>query len=147
MVPITLVEPGEGDPQGRNSIAVDPATGDAHVTFYRSQGADLFYATCDRSDCLSEVIESAFDDGRYSAIVVGASGPHVVYYAATTQNLRYATKASGSWRTYLVDPAAMVGEYASLARGPDGRLHAAYYDAVAKDALYATLAPECAPGE
>lgn len=140
-------DPQPGSPIGRYSIAYDSEAEEAHVTYYLAADDDLRHAVCAAGSCSSEVIDATGDVGRYSSIVVGAGGLHVAYYDETNGHLRYATTVSGSWQTFVIDDSDGVGEYASLARGADGRLHAAYYDGGADDALYATLAPECVPGE
>ena len=134
-------------PPPRYSIAYDSSADRAHITYYDPAMMDLRHLTCDTSSCVDEAIATAGDVGRHSSVVVGAGGLHVAYDDATNQDLVFATNARGSWEHSIVDAGGSVGAWASLARGPDGRLHAAYYDADAQDAKYATLAPECVPGE
>ena len=67
-------------------------------------------------------------EGRY---------PHIAYYDASNGNLKYIYQNEQGWSTPVVlDAVGDVGQYASMAFGPDGALHVAYYDAENKDLKY-----------
>ena len=56
--------------------------------------------------------------------------PHIIYYDASYGNVKYIYRDEQGWSTPIVlDAVEDVGQYASIAFGPDGTLHAAYYDA------------------
>ncbi len=54
---------------------------------------------------------------------------HISYYDSATGTLKYATNASGTFRTFTADPTVNRGEYSSIAVGPGGTVHISYFDA------------------
>ena len=91
-----------------------------------------------------EMIDDAIPDRERLAIAVDGAGiVHVGY--ADDEGVRYATRAAdGAWTSELVydGPGAEAADYVSLALGPDGRPHLAFY---AGGLRYATRAAPGAP--
>jgi hypothetical protein len=123
-----------------------------HVVYYDADAKDLKYITGDDTHGWSApvVLDDIGDVGQYPSITVYYEGrkekmngayegryPHVVYYDATHGDLKYIYRDEKGWSTPVVlDAVKDVGQYASIAFGPDGTLHAAYYDATNKDLKY-----------
>jgi hypothetical protein len=85
------------------------------------------------------------DEGHYFGIAVDASdNAHVSYSDEFAKALGYATNASGSWETKLLDgteDGEWVGRYSSIAIDEDGYIHISYYDVTNKALKYATTKP------
>jgi hypothetical protein len=87
------------------------------------------------------------DVGQFSSIALDSSdNPHISYYKRISSDqgdLKYATKASGSWVTEWVDGLTTedkLGRYTSIALDSSGYAHISYYDATNGDLKYATNA-------
>ena len=94
------------------------------------------------------------DVGQYSSLAlqpnpaaVQGYTPHIAYYDATKQDLKYAYKApSGKWYNITVDnwrddyrDTTDVGLYTSIEVDKYGKPHISYYDATHHDLKYATI--------
>ena len=66
---------------------------------------------------------------------------HISCYDRTSDDLKYATNASGSWVTTMVDSGGDVGDYSSLAVNSSGYAYISYYDKTNGNLKYATNAP------
>jgi hypothetical protein len=133
------------------AMAIGPE-GRRHVVYYDADAKDLKYVTNDDTHGWSApmVLDDIGDVGHYASITVYYEGrkekmngahegrdPHIVYYDATHGNLKYIYRNEQGWSTPVVlDAVEDVGQFASIAFGPDGTLHAAYYDATNKDLKY-----------
>jgi len=121
------------------SLALDGA-GDAHVAYYDEAAGSLKYARELGGVWLPpETVDQGNDTGRYASLAVDATTgqPHIAYYDATAGALMYATNSTG-WVRVLVDDAADVGLYASIALNATGPA-IAYHDATDLDLKYAWL--------
>ena len=74
--------------------------------------------------------------------VDGAGKVHISYYDVSNGDLKYATDASGAWKTYTVDAAGDVGWNTSLALDGAGKVHITYLDYYNADLKYVTLCPK-----
>jgi hypothetical protein len=63
--------------------------------------------------------------------------PHIAWYDANNQDLKYAAFDGDDWHFTAVDIVGDVGRYASLAVDNLGRVYIAYYDATNQDLKYA----------
>ena len=63
--------------------------------------------------------------------------PHISYYDASNDDLKYATLYASGWYTQTVDSEGYVGLYTSLALDADGFPHISYYDSSNNDLKYA----------
>ena len=140
-----------GDVGQHAAMAIDP-DGRRHVVYYDADKKDLKYLTTDDLHEWSApmVLDSVGDVGTYASMTVYYEGrkekmngayegryPHIVYYDASNRNLKYIYRDEQGWSTPVVlDAGGDVGQYASIAFGPDGALHVAYYDATNQDLKY-----------
>ncbi len=140
-----------GDVGQHAAMAIDPV-GRQHVVYYDADAKDLKYVTSDDTHGWSApvVIDTVGDVGTYASMTVYYEGrkekmngayegryPHIAYYDASNGNLKYIYRDEQGWSTPVVlDAVGDVGQYASMAFGPDGALHMAYYDATNKDLKY-----------
>ncbi len=140
-----------GDVGQHAAMAIDP-DGRRHVVYYDADAKDLKYVTSDATHGWSSpvVLDAVGDVGTYASISVYYEGrhekmngayegryPHIAYYDAINGNLKYIYQDEQGWSTPVVlDAVGDVGQYASMAFGPDGALHVAYYDATNKDLKY-----------
>ncbi len=140
-----------GDVGQHAAMAIDP-DGRRHVVYYDADAKDLKYVTTDDTHGWSApvVLDAAGDVGTYASLTVYYEGrkekmngayegryPHIAYYDASNGNLKYIYRDEQGWSTPVVlDAVGDVGQYASMAFGPDGALHVAYYDATNKDLKY-----------
>jgi hypothetical protein len=140
-----------GDVGQHAAMAIDPV-GRRHVVYYDADAKDLKYVTSDDTHGWSApvVIDTVGDVGTYASMTVYYEGrkekmngayegryPHIAYYDASNGNLKYIYRDEQRWSTPVVlDAVGDVGQYASMAFGPDGALHMAYYDATNKDLKY-----------
>jgi len=140
-----------GDVGQHAAMAIGP-DGRRHVTYYDADTKDLKYVTSDDTHGWSApvVVDAVGDVGKYASMIVYYEGqkekmngayegrhPHIAYYDASQGNLKYIYRDEQGWSTPVVlDAGGDVGQYASMAFGPDGALHVAYYDATKKDLKY-----------
>ena len=126
------------------SLAIDPS-GNLHVAYYDAENKDLKYLSKPKNGSWSSpvTLDSTGDVGRYASMTIYFETPpdkignayqgiypHIAYYDADNGNLKYIYKDKTGWSTPVVlDSTGDVGQYASLAFGPNGNLHLAYYDA------------------
>jgi hypothetical protein len=146
-----MILDANGDVGQHAAMAIGPE-GRRHVVYYDADAKDLKYVTGDDTHGWSvpEVLDAIGDVGKYPSITVYYEGrkekmngayegryPHVVYYDESHGNLKYIHRDEQGWSSPVVlDAVEDVGQYASIAFGPDGTLHAAYYDATNKDLKY-----------
>ena len=140
-----------GDVGQHAAMAIDP-DGMRHVVYYDADAKDLKYVTSDDTHGWTApvVLDAVGDVGTYASMTVYYEGrkekmngayeeryPHIAYYDASDGNLKYIYRDEQGWSTPVVlDAVGDVGQYASMAFGPDGALHVAYYDATNKDLKY-----------
>jgi len=66
-----------------------------------------------------------------------ADRPHISYYDAANDDLKYAHWDGATWVIETVDSSGWVGKYTSLALNTAGRPHISYYDMASADLKYA----------
>jgi hypothetical protein len=142
---------GGGDTGGYSSIAID-GLGTIHISYYDFNNMRLRYATNASGSWSSEPADSAGDVGLYSSISIDSSEMvHISYYEwkeITVNNeeiqipgeIKYATNASGSWVSEIIDSEGDVGGYTSVATDSSGYVYISYYDWENYDLKYATNA-------
>ena len=124
-----------------NSIAIG-SDGRPVISYYDATAQALRVARCSAADCsgaitLTTVDDQANDVGRHTAIAIGGDGfPIISYRDHTARALKVAkcinVACTGATTiTTLDDSANQVGEYTSIAVGPDGLAVISYYDRTA----------------
>lgn len=112
------------------SIATD-ALGGVHAAWDDPGDDDVRYAYREPTGGTwsYESIVDPGDTGHDTAIAVEPSGiVHVLHYDLPAVNVRHSLRATdGNWTTTTVDATRGSGQGNVLARGADGRLHAAYF--------------------
>ncbi len=68
----------------------------------------------------------------------GIGRPHVAYYDAANQDLKYAYRDGTTWYDYVIDSAGDVGQYTSIAMGYGNVPSISYYDVTNGDLKFAT---------
>ena len=92
------------------------------------------------AEFITEIVDAPGDVGRDAALALADDDtPHISYYDATNQNLKYAVKVSGTWQTTTVDSTGDVGRYSDIAVDSNGIPHISYYDATNQDLKYAVI--------
>lgn len=125
------------------SLVLDPG-GTLHIGYYDSSASALKYATSASGSWVTAVIDSGATGFGGTSIALDAGGAvHMSYndYDPTTGGsaLKYATNASGTWVTALVDSAG--GWANSIALDAAGGVHISYMTSSPSPALrYATNA-------
>lgn len=120
-------------------LAAPPA-----MAYYDAQNKRLMYIVRDTKGNWSEpeAVDAIADVGQFASLRIDRDRRHhVVYYDATNGDLKYTYKRdpekAGGWAIPMIlDAKGDVGRHATMAIGPDGRLHVAYYDADNKDLKY-----------
>ena len=93
------------------------AFGGDHLLYGFSDGGPWTFSVADRSPGV----------GAYAALAVdGEDRPHISYYDAVNQHLKYATLESTGWRVEFVDPQVTQDGNTSIAVDSTGRPHIAY---------------------
>jgi hypothetical protein len=136
----TLVPGASG---GDCDIAVDNAD-NVHISFLEYETLDLMYLgnasgdwTLERIDIHSGAILS---QRHHTSIDVDAAGnPHIAYIHDSADNdLKYATKLSGSWTSVRVNNDGDVGFYCDIATDSRGFAHVVYRNMTTDDLMYAS---------
>ncbi len=71
-----------------------------------------------------EVVDEVGNVGHWTSLALGPSGwPHISYWDATNDDLKYAYRDASGWHTETVDAAGDVGWHTSLALDRSGRPH------------------------
>lgn len=121
-------------PPPRGSVAVD-GSGRVHFVYY--EGQQIMYAQRDQSGWQKTAIDNApgptLSNVPSVSIALDAAGRcHVSYWFSTSSYesfLKYATNASGTWSSEIVDPRGSTGsgyQHSSIALDATGRPHVAY---------------------
>ncbi len=118
-----------------------------HAT-YRDGAADAYYVTNASGSWVFTNVDSgdgvATTDGQYSDIAVDGNGAvHISYQGGkngSSQDLEYATNASGSWATTTLDNANNMGTHTSVVTDSANKVHITYYNATSAHLKYATNA-------
>ncbi len=118
------------------SLAI-ATTGNPIIASYDATNLDLVITRCANPECTGVSVSSALDTvsstGAFSSIAIGADGNPVITYLYNTDNdLRLAAcgnpTCAGPASITTVESFGVVGYYASLAIGADGRPIIAHYD-------------------
>lgn len=116
-----------------NALALD-AGGAVHISYYNAIHGDLKYAQQDGAPEITawrvQVVDSAGDVGRYSALALDNAGqPHISYGSKAGDGRYYLTYAhwnGDAWLTQTVDSTGDIGASTSLALDAAGYPHISY---------------------
>ena len=146
----SVVEGGSGDDFGMySSIALDPSSDGMGIAYHDASNGKLKYAYFpDRNSSaksvvtIDEGITSVSWTGLYTSLQYASDGSAYIAYQFNNPSgvdalkLAFPIPAGGNcgigaaekrWRCETIMPGEGVGQHASLAIGPDGQLHIAYY--------------------
>ncbi|MBI4650759.1 tandem-95 repeat protein [Candidatus Desantisbacteria bacterium] len=120
----------------QRSIAIDKITNNPHIVY---GGYNLYHAYYNGSSWQYEIIDNDSGVGKYASIVMDSNNKIHISYSGNNC-LKYATNASGTWTTTIVDSIKYeyVGEYTSIAVDSNDKIHISYYDDSNNDLKYAT---------
>jgi hypothetical protein len=118
---------------GKFEIVLDSADF-AHIVYPKENG--LGYAVETPTGWITDTITGG--EIVDTALALDKDGnPHIAWYDANNQDLKYAHHDGSRWHFAGVDVVGDVGRYASLAVDNLGRVYIAYYDATNQDLKYA----------
>ncbi len=119
----------------QRALAVD-SVGILHAAF---GGDNLYHAWDNGSGWQYEIVDSTGGVGGYAALSLdNADHPHIAYYDAANQCLKYARFDGASWHTETADCGyGGVGWHISLALDGNNRPHIAYHDYYVDSLRYA----------
>ena len=140
------IDQGGSTDAGLSSSLAISSNGTPHASYYWTDGSvsALLLKYFDGSDWAwyTETIDDVWGEeglGRYNSLALDSSNhPHISYYDAPNQNLKYAYEyAPGQWSGDTIHSAPGKGEYTSLALDSEGYPHISYYDSGNTDLRYA----------
>jgi len=106
-----------------SAIAVDTAGG-IHITSYQGYPEiSLIYTSNPGGVWVSEAVDTN-TAGEFNDLALDAAGNAHISYCAYFGGLRYATNASGTWQTQVLDPDRC--SYTSVAVDSSGHVHISY---------------------
>jgi hypothetical protein len=87
------------------------------------------FASAPADDWTVQTVDANGSVGTYSSLELDSDGfPHIAYYDAGQQDLKYARWNGSSWETETVDSGGQVGDYCSLALDSSDNPHITYLD-------------------
>ncbi|MDX9870815.1 MAG: FecR domain-containing protein [Clostridia bacterium] len=110
------------------SLALD-SEGQPHLAYYDESNGGLKYATNPTLQYIEEewnigdwqidIVDTVGDVGQYASLALDNGGkPHISYYDATNEDLKYAANTDGAWQLTLVDSKGDAGRYSAIAIEP-----------------------------
>jgi len=105
-----------------SSIALNPLTGNAVISYYDESNKDLKLYVCNDSNCTSgiiKVLDTTGDVGLFTSITTNSQGhPRIAYYDLSNQDLKVHACFTASCTTgnnFTIDSSGDVGSYTSIA--------------------------------
>jgi hypothetical protein len=124
------------------SMVID-SNGNSHISFIDVSAQQLKYANNAAEGgvwnitSLAQVgVHTASTHGRTSIGLGLLEEPHITYYNASATSLGYVFHNGTEWEFKITDDNGDVGQYSSMAVGPDGGVHVAYHDYTNDDLKY-----------
>ena len=124
------------------SMVID-SNGNSHISFVDVTTQQLKYANNAAEGgvwnitSLTQVgVHTASTHGRTSIGLGLLEEPHITYYNASATSLGYIFHNGTEWESIITDDNGDVGQYSSMAVGPDGGVHVAYHDYTNDDLKY-----------
>jgi len=130
-----------GDTGYSSSIVIDK-NGHSHIAYTNGKSfANLMYATDASGSWVITTVDNGgsviASTGFDPSIALDSRGfPHIAYYDASAQDLRYASWNGTGWDTETVESLNDIGKHPSLAIDSRDQPHISYYDASYKELRY-----------
>ena len=130
--------------RGKHCCIVCDSQGQPHISYYDHALGALRLATRSSGSWSLQTVDEEDNVGGYSSIAVDSSDAlHISYYDYTlgtysSQNLCYATNASGTWATHHFAYSGNDGRYTSITTDSAGHPHITYNGADNSGVLYIT---------
>lgn len=129
---------------GDTDIAID-SSDKIHISYYDNDKGDLKYATNASGSWVTTTVDSDGYTGYDSSIALDTSGKVYIsyfYFSLDDEDenatLKYATNASGSWVTTVVDSDADSCYFSSIAVDKSDKVHITYFNGNFGDLIYIT---------
>jgi hypothetical protein len=106
-----------------------------HISYYDRTNRRLKYARWTGSGWDIQFVDDEPDVGRYTSLVVNATGPHIAYQG--NWKLKYACWTGSDWDIQTVDNGLAMGQFPSLALDSAGNPHISYHDGLNRRIKYA----------
>lgn len=127
--PVTVAISSGGVSAGKDSSLAIDSTGHLHLSFLH-EGVGMKYVTAPAASGPWTVttVDSSARDMASTAMALDINNKvHIVYHDYNANTLRYATNATGEWKTELVDGTSS-GSASALQLDDQGHLHIVYTD-------------------
>ena len=134
---VTSIGPTDASGIYGTSLKLD-SQGNPSISCYDEAGS-LLYAHRSGAVWSVELADLSGDDvGRFSSLAIDfLDRPHISYYDATNQHLKYTLKSGGSWTDQTIDTNPNVGWDTGIALDAGGNPRISYYNAFWGYLMYA----------
>jgi hypothetical protein len=107
---------------------MDRATYDSAIKYAYWDGSSWQMQIVDSEPPEREEYVAAYNGARSSLVLDSSGAPHISYYNAITEDLKFAHWGGSKWLITTVDTTGKVGMYNSLGISSTGKIYIGYYD-------------------